>query len=78
MLEQETETQAFEAWAMIEDYKNDYLEKRMSRTQRNHQIMQVLFNYFVLRQKIKGGLLPVFMSFRFYANELNYLESSYV
>jgi hypothetical protein len=78
MLERETETQAFEAWAMIEDYKNDYLEKRFNRTQRNHLIMQAVFNYFILKQRIKDGELPVFMSFRFYANELNYTESEYI
>ena len=78
MLERETETQAFEAWAMIEDYKYDYLEKRLNRSERNYLITQVVFNYFILKQRIKNGELPVFMSFRFYANELNYTESEYI
>lgn len=77
MLERETETQAFEAWAMIEDYKYDYLENRLNRSERNYLITQVVFNYFILQQKIKDGDLPVFMSFRFFSNELNYTESEY-
>ena len=78
MLENDNKPQVFEAFAMIDEYKNDFKEERMNLSQRNHLITQLVYNYFQLQIRIKNGDIPDFMSLRFYSNELNFEESDYV
>ena len=78
MLENDNKSQVFEAFAMIDEYKNDFKEGRMNLSQRNHLITQLVYNYFQLQIRIKNGDIPDFMSLRFYSNELNFEESDYV
>lgn len=78
MLENDNKPQVFEAFAIIDEYKNDFKEERMNLSQRNHLITQLVYNYFQLQIHVQNGDILDFMSFRFYSNELNFEESDYV
>jgi len=78
MLEHDDKPQVFEAFAMIDEYKNDFKEGRMNISQRNHLITQLVYNYFQLQIQVQNGDISDSMSFRFYSNELNFEESDYV